>query len=209
MQLVMRMRKCSPNNVSNVLSHTHTARQGDKTQHGKFNNCHGITFDPRTQKIAVTDRGNSRIEFFDFDSAAGGKFEYDSTVTMANGTMDITQPCNFRVLENALNVSLEGMAAGKRAPANATLYARARSVSSAWDGVHCPGIANFVHLFYSLASPPSPPPPPQFMNFVFDFHVPLTSVPHLCYSCCARGARRHLGSEEQAGINGRCRWTHW
>jgi hypothetical protein len=48
---------------------------GDGTQHGKFNNCHGITYDPRTGLIAVTDRGNSRIEMFDFDST-GEKFAY-------------------------------------------------------------------------------------------------------------------------------------
>jgi hypothetical protein len=70
---------------------------GRGSAHGKFNNPHAITYDPRTQRLAVTDRLNARIEIFDFDPTTGEKFSYQSTVTMAG----IKKPCNFRILENA------------------------------------------------------------------------------------------------------------
>lgn len=56
---------------------------GPGTAHGKFTNPHGITYDPRSNQLAVTDRGNGRIEFFDFDAATGAKFEYAKTATLS------------------------------------------------------------------------------------------------------------------------------
>jgi hypothetical protein len=46
---------------------------------------HGITYDPRVDKLAVSDRENHRIEFFDFDAQAGDKFDYTSTINMSAG----------------------------------------------------------------------------------------------------------------------------
>ena len=39
--------------------------KGGRDQHGKFSTNHGCTFDPRNGKIAVSDRANSRIEYFE------------------------------------------------------------------------------------------------------------------------------------------------
>jgi len=36
-------------------------------------------------KLAVSDRENHRIEFFDFDAHAGDKFDYTSTINMSAG----------------------------------------------------------------------------------------------------------------------------
>lgn len=81
---------------------------GKGSKHGQFNNCHGITYDPRSDKLVVSDRENHRIEVFNFDNT-GAKFSYDSTITPTWGINDTQRPCNFRVLENSTNSSLDGM----------------------------------------------------------------------------------------------------
>lgn len=78
------------------------------TEHGKFHNCHGITYDPRSAQLVVSDRENHRIEVFDFDNI-GSKFQYAKTITPTWGINATQRPCNFRVLENSTNSSLDGM----------------------------------------------------------------------------------------------------
>ena len=82
---------------------------GKGTKHGKFSNCHGIHYDPRTGQFVVADRENHRIEFYDFDDT-GTKFEYHSTVTPMWGKNGTQRPCNLRILEKSTNSSLDGMA---------------------------------------------------------------------------------------------------
>mmetsp|Transcript_65382 Transcript_65382/g.108637 ORF Transcript_65382/g.108637 Transcript_65382/m.108637 type:complete len:376 (-) Transcript_65382:27-1154(-) len=81
---------------------------GKGHQEGKFNNCHGITHDPRSHQLVVSDRENHRLQYFDIDST-GTKFEHASTVTPTWGEPGTQRPCNVRVLQSA-NPSLDGMA---------------------------------------------------------------------------------------------------
>ena len=69
----------------------------------------GIGFDPRTGHLVVSDRVNHRIEFFSIDET-GTKFEYNSTHTPQYGLAGTQRPCNFRILENSTNASINGMA---------------------------------------------------------------------------------------------------
>jgi hypothetical protein len=108
---------------SNVYVFTRDGRFTNRTfggrgkEHGKFETCHGITYDPRAGLFAVADRENHRIEMFDFDARAGDTFAYRATVNASSmgapPSSPITpagfRPCNFRVLENAQEDFLEGM----------------------------------------------------------------------------------------------------
>ena len=71
--------------------------KGGRDQHGKFATNHGCTYDPRNGKIAVSDRANSRIEYFDFDPKSPSKFEYSYTVDMQPTMGKQTLPCNLRM----------------------------------------------------------------------------------------------------------------
>eukprot|EP00937_MAST-01D_sp_MAST-1D-sp2_P000485 g485.t1 len=82
---------------------------GKGSQHGRFNNCHGVHHDPRTDKLLVADRENHRIELYDVDDS-GATFRYNSTVTLAWGQAGTQRPCNVRVLQGAANASLDGLA---------------------------------------------------------------------------------------------------
>jgi hypothetical protein len=63
-------------------NHTYGGK-GDRSQHGKFSTNHGCTYDPRlTNTIVVSDRANSRLEFFTYDPASPDKFEYSKTVDL-------------------------------------------------------------------------------------------------------------------------------
>lgn len=66
---------------------------GRGKEHGKFETNHGITYDPRVDKLVVSDRENHRLEFFDFDVASPNTFTYSSTVTLEG----ITRICNIRM----------------------------------------------------------------------------------------------------------------
>ena len=56
---------------------------------------HGCTYDPRNGKIAVSDRANSRFEYFDYDKDDLDKFDYAFTVDMQPEQMaPATPPCN-------------------------------------------------------------------------------------------------------------------
>lgn len=71
--------------------------KGDRSQHGKFATNHGCTFDPRNGKIAVSDRANSRIEYFDFDVDSPDVFNYSHTTDMLPSMTKNTLPCNVRM----------------------------------------------------------------------------------------------------------------
>jgi hypothetical protein len=72
--------------------------KGDRSQHGKFSTNHGCTYDPRNGKIAVSDRANSRIEYFDFDNKDPSVFTYNSTVDLRPTQLGAqTLPCNLRM----------------------------------------------------------------------------------------------------------------
>ena len=82
---------------------------GKGSAHGKFENCHGLHWDPRAGQLVIADRENHRIEYFAVDDA-GLKFEYASTVTPTYGTAGTQRPCNVRVLEGSGNKTLDGLA---------------------------------------------------------------------------------------------------
>ena len=74
--------------------------RGDRTQHGKFSTNHGCTYDSRIPDeniIIVSDRANSRFEFYNYDPATPNTFAYKRTVDflpmMGKGTL----PCNIRM----------------------------------------------------------------------------------------------------------------
>jgi len=71
--------------------------KGGTDQHGKFSTNHGCTWDPRNGKIAVSDRANHRIEYFDYDPLTGSKFDYIHTVDLAPSMGSGTLPCNLRM----------------------------------------------------------------------------------------------------------------
>jgi len=71
--------------------------KGGRDQHGKFSTNHGCTWDPLTQSIAVSDRANSRFEFFKIDLDSPDKFEYSKTVDMRPSMGGGTLPCNLRM----------------------------------------------------------------------------------------------------------------
>ena len=83
---------------------------GKGAAHGLFNQCHGITYDPRSKQLAVADRHNSRIEFFDFNAARGDTFAYAKTVNASAERLPGFLPCNFRVLQGATLPALDGAA---------------------------------------------------------------------------------------------------
>eukprot|EP00658_Telonema_sp_P-2_P085281 TRINITY_DN9697_c0_g1_i3.p1 TRINITY_DN9697_c0_g1~~TRINITY_DN9697_c0_g1_i3.p1 ORF type:complete len:334 (-),score=78.95 TRINITY_DN9697_c0_g1_i3:283-1284(-) len=73
--------------------------KGDRSQHGKFSTNHGCTYDPRLEEptIVVSDRANSRLEFFTYDPSSPNKFEYYHTVDLAPSMGSTTLPCNIRM----------------------------------------------------------------------------------------------------------------
>ena len=83
---------------------------GKGSTNGKFHNCHGITYDPRSNRMAVADRENHRIQFFSFDDE-GTEFKWTETLTPEWGKPQTQRPCQFRILENCTNTSMNGMVA--------------------------------------------------------------------------------------------------
>jgi len=71
--------------------------KGGRVQHGKFSTNHGCTYDPRNGKIAVSDRANSRIEYFDFEPSSPDTFAYSHTVDLQPAMGRGTLPCNLRM----------------------------------------------------------------------------------------------------------------
>eukprot|EP00418_Pyrodinium_bahamense_P002525 CAMPEP_0179015156 /NCGR_PEP_ID=MMETSP0796-20121207/2643_1 /TAXON_ID=73915 /ORGANISM="Pyrodinium bahamense, Strain pbaha01" /LENGTH=374 /DNA_ID=CAMNT_0020710775 /DNA_START=12 /DNA_END=1136 /DNA_ORIENTATION=+ len=65
---------------------------GRGTGPGKFQTCHSINFDPRANKLVVTDRENHRHQYFHFDPHSPDKFDFVSEFTIP----DLQRPCNMR-----------------------------------------------------------------------------------------------------------------
>ena len=70
--------------------------KGGRDQHGKFSTNHGCVYDPTVKMIAVSDRANSRFEFFKFDNDSPNTFEYSHTVDQRPYMGKATLPCNLR-----------------------------------------------------------------------------------------------------------------
>lgn len=70
--------------------------RGERERHGKFSTNHGCLWDPRSGQIAVSDRANSRFEYFDIDFATPDKFQYSHTVDQRPYMGAGTLPCNLR-----------------------------------------------------------------------------------------------------------------
>lgn len=71
--------------------------KGGRDQHGKFSTNHGCTYDPRNGMIAVSDRANSRFEYFTFDPSSPDHFDYSHTVDMLPTMGNTSLPCNLRM----------------------------------------------------------------------------------------------------------------
>lgn len=73
-------------------------------EHGKFSTNHGCTYESRPQfknMIVVSDRANSRLEYFQYDPKTGNKFEYANiTVNLQPSMGPGTLPCNIRMYPN-------------------------------------------------------------------------------------------------------------
>lgn len=68
---------------------------GRGTEHGKFQTCHSINYDPRTNQLVVSDRENHRHQWFDFDPLNPGKFVFSHAAnTTTSGPS--SRPCNMR-----------------------------------------------------------------------------------------------------------------
>ena len=81
--------------------YTNISYGGRGTTNGKFETCHGITYDPRNELLVVSDRENHRLQYFKYDGESPDVFDYVSNVTMP----DITRVCNIRMYP-----ALDGMA---------------------------------------------------------------------------------------------------
>jgi len=71
--------------------------KGGRDQHGKFSTNHGCTWDPRYDLIGVSDRANSRLEYYEIDPKSPDKFEYKSTIDLRPSLGAGTLPCNIRI----------------------------------------------------------------------------------------------------------------
>ena len=71
--------------------------RGGRDQHGKFSTNHGCLYDPRSGQIAVSDRANSRVEYFEFSPHAPDHFQYRRTSDLRPAMGKASLPCNLRV----------------------------------------------------------------------------------------------------------------
>eukprot|EP00750_Incisomonas_marina_P003368 INCI13083.2.p1 GENE.INCI13083.2~~INCI13083.2.p1 ORF type:complete len:484 (+),score=60.15 INCI13083.2:184-1452(+) len=73
---------------------------GPDAPHGTFSTNHGCTYDPRIpdeHMIVVSDRANSRFEFFNYDPEGFSTFEWNRTVNFEAMMGPGTLPCNMRM----------------------------------------------------------------------------------------------------------------
>jgi hypothetical protein len=84
------------NRHDGVFTNVTYGGRGGREQHGKFSTNHGCLWDPHSEMIVVSDRANSRFEYFAIDFDSPHKFEWSHTVDqkpyMGGGTL----PCNYR-----------------------------------------------------------------------------------------------------------------
>ena len=83
---------------------------GGPDRHGKFNIAHSISWDPRRKQMAVSDRVNHRLEYFDIDAKDPHKFDYASTTMQDFAGNNTGLVCNVRFLNDtwAITPTLEG-----------------------------------------------------------------------------------------------------
>lgn len=93
-------------------TYTGHAFGGTGTEHGKFQTCHSIYWDARIGKMAVCDRENHRLEYFDISAQHDDPtiFEYSHSSTFEPFLQRL---CNLRVSADSAGMgilaSLEGM----------------------------------------------------------------------------------------------------
>jgi hypothetical protein len=81
--------------------------KGPGAAHGTFSTNHGCTYDPRLKDtIVVSDRANSRFEFFNYDPASYDKFDYSHTVNMIPFLGTGTLPCNLRMYPDLNGIAI-------------------------------------------------------------------------------------------------------
>lgn len=68
--------------------------KGGREQHGKFSINHACTWNVINDRIGVSDRANSRIEYYKVDGE--GSFDFDHTVDMRPSQGAGTLPCSIR-----------------------------------------------------------------------------------------------------------------
>lgn len=80
---------------------------GDGIEHGMFQTCHSMYWDKRVHKMAVCDRENHRLEYFDIDNKDPSVFEYSHTHIF---TPYLQRLCNLRVNHDGMGIlaALEG-----------------------------------------------------------------------------------------------------
>eukprot|EP00039_Didymoeca_costata_P024499 m.10486 g.10486 ORF g.10486 m.10486 type:complete len:447 (-) comp4269_c0_seq2:187-1527(-) len=77
---------------------TPAGQKGPDAPHGTFSTNHGCTYDSRIENtIIVSDRANSRFEFFHYDPATIDTFEWYHTVNLQPAMGTGTLPCNIRM----------------------------------------------------------------------------------------------------------------
>jgi hypothetical protein len=77
---------------------TPAGKKGPDAPHGTFSTNHGCTFDPRYENtIVVSDRANSRFEFFNYNPDAPDTFKWYATKSMVPFLGAGTLPCNLRM----------------------------------------------------------------------------------------------------------------
>lgn len=92
---------------------TPAGKKGPLAPHGTFSTNHGCTYDPRlTNTIVVSDRANSRFEFFKYDPMTVDTFEWQSTVNMQPALGVGTLPCNLRMYPDLDGIAITPDLAG-------------------------------------------------------------------------------------------------
>ena len=96
--------------VDGKYTGTSVGGTGGPDQHGKFNIAHSISWDPRRSQMAVSDRVNHRLEYFDVDAKDPSKFDYVSTTMQDFAGNNTGLVCNVRFLNDtwAITPTLEG-----------------------------------------------------------------------------------------------------
>jgi len=92
----------------------HSPGKGPTQPHGTFSTNHGCTWDPRTNDntIVVSDRANSRFEFFHYDPATVETFEWYKTADMQPYLGTGTLPCNLRMYPDLGGIAITPDLAG-------------------------------------------------------------------------------------------------
>lgn len=92
---------------------TPSGKKGPNAPHGTFSTNHGCTYDPRLNNtIVVSDRANSRFEFFHYDPNSIDTFEWYQTANMQPFLGTGTLPCNLRMYPDQKGIAITPDLAG-------------------------------------------------------------------------------------------------